>query len=286
MKTDHEILLGTQNRPIINVYRSRVRPHKRIYREHYHTECELSLVANGSGKYIVGEREYAFSAGDVFLFGGNEMHFITDIYSDLDLLNIHFEPSLLWEHPDGNMLLSLFFARNQAFSNRFSNESALAEKILCMERELCEKKLGYETECKHLLFSALIYILRRYDHFDKAEYTNNYRQTAQKLKQVLLYIDEHLEQRLCLATLARIACMSKTYFSTVFKKFNGISPWDYIAIKRVEKAIRLLKTSNANKIEIAEACGFSSSSNFYKMFFKVTGKAPSDYVEPAIKVPK
>ena len=29
--------------------------------------------------------------------------------------------------------------------------------------------------------------------------------------------------------------------------------------------------------EIAEKCGFSSSSNFYKAFFRITGKKPTDY---------
>jgi hypothetical protein len=31
------------------------------------------------------------------------------------------------------------------------------------------------------------------------------------------------------------------------------------------------------KLEVAERCGFSSSSNFYKIFFAITGKTPSDY---------
>ena len=97
------------------------------------------------------------------------------------------------------------------------------------------------------------------------------------MKQVIAYIAENLDKKIQLKEIADVACMSETYFSSVFKKFNGISPWDYITIKRVEKAISLLKTSDLNKLEIAELCGFSSSSNFYKAFFKITGKTPSDY---------
>ena len=73
--------------------------------------------------------------------------------------------------------------------------------------------------------------------------------------------------------------MAETYFSSVFKKFNGISPWEYITIKRVEKAVDLIKNTNLTKLDIAEKCGFSSSSNFYKMFSKITGKTPSEYVK-------
>ena len=61
------------------------------------------------------------------------------------------------------------------------------------------------------------------------------------------------------------------------KKLNGISPWEYITIKRVERAVEMLKTTDLTKLEIAERCGFSGSSNFYKAFAHVTGKKPGDY---------
>ena len=60
---------------------------------------------------------------------------------------------------------------------------------------------------------------------------------------------------------------------------NSVSPWEYITIKRVEKAIELLRTTNLTKLDIAQRCGFSSSSNFYKAFSKVTGKTPSEICE-------
>ena len=57
---------------------------------------------------------------------------------------------------------------------------------------------------------------------------------------------------------------------------NSVSVWEYIKIKRVEKAVGLLKTTDLTKLDIAERCGFSSSSNFYKAFKNVTGKTPSE----------
>ena len=76
---------------------------------------------------------------------------------------------------------------------------------------------------------------------------------------------------------AKVGFNDPNYFSAVFKKFNGVSPWDYITIKRVEKTVEMLKTTDLTKLEIAERCGFTSSSNFYKAFYHITGKSPSDY---------
>ena len=67
------------------------------------------------------------------------------------------------------------------------------------------------------------------------------------------------------------------YFSSVFKKFNGVSPWEYITIKRVGRAIDMIKSTDMTKIEIAERCGFSSPSHFYKAFREITGKNPKDF---------
>ncbi len=93
------------------------------------------------------------------------------------------------------------------------------------------------------------------------------------------YIDENFEKNLRLCDIASVACLSENYFSSIFKEFNGVSPWRYITMKRIEKAITLLKTLELNKLEIAELCGFSSSSNFYKAFYSITGKTPSDYLQ-------
>ena len=79
------------------------------------------------------------------------------------------------------------------------------------------------------------------------------------------------------AWIAIILGIIVTYFSYVFKKLNGISLWKYISIKRVERAIELLQAEHISRLEIAERCGFSSSSNFYKTFTALTGKTPGDY---------
>lgn len=77
--------------------------------------------------------------------------------------------------------------------------------------------------------------------------------------------------------LAEIASMSKSYFSTVFKKLNGISPWDYLISKRISFAAELLKNTDKTILEIALECGFNNTANFNRAFKKITGKTPSEY---------
>ena len=263
---------------IVRVFHSCVPVGTLPYREHHHTECELSLFVAGRGLYRVKDIVYEFEPGDVFLFGSDEAHCITEIYEPLDLLNVHFEPRLIWEDPNSIEMLRLFNGRNENFRNKFSHDDVILSNFLSdIEKEMKEQNFGYAIKTKYNIFSAFVHILRNYDYVKKEDVAVKATSVIKNLKKAMRYIDDHLEGQLNLNDISAEACMAPTYFSAVFKKFNGISPWDYITIKRVEMAKEMLRTTEMTKLEIAERCGFTSSSNFYKMFTRVTGKKPGEY---------
>ena len=80
-----------------------------------------------------------------------------------------------------------------------------------------------------------------------------------------------------LDSLAEAAHMSRSYYSTIFKKLNGVSVWDYITNQRIDKAEQMLETTDIPVIEISENCGFNNISNFNRAFRKITGGTPRDY---------
>jgi len=99
----------------------------------------------------------------------------------------------------------------------------------------------------------------------------------ESLKKSMEYIDDNLHEELDLDKLSESANMSRSYFCTIFKRYNGLKPWDYITIKRVDKALGLLAVSSEKKANIAYDCGFNNTANFYRAFKKITGKTPGDY---------
>ena len=278
MRKCEYLLTDGCGRPVIKTYHSVLTARTRAYRAHHHTECELAVFLSGRGIYSMEGKSYPFSAGDVFLFGTGETHSITEIYEDMELLNVHFEPRILWEHADTAELLGLFTARAKSFENRFEDPSGtLSSMILSLEKELSEQRPCFGITAKYLLFSILAEIIRRYNCVERTSAKALGGAQAKNLRRAIDYIGENLDQPLTLAAVASVAYMSPTYFSSVFKRLNGISPWEYITIKRVEKAVLMLKSTDMTKLEIAERCGFSGASNFYKMFYRITGKRPSDF---------
>lgn len=115
LRINEHILYNSESSIIIKTFHSIVSPTKRIYNKHHHTECELSLFISGSGVYKTRKEEFSFKKGNMFLFGSNEAHCITEIHEELNLLNIHFEPRILWENSDNIELMNLFISRNKNF---------------------------------------------------------------------------------------------------------------------------------------------------------------------------
>ncbi len=279
MRYGEERLNDKSGKILLKAFYSSVPEGKREYREHHHAECELSTIISGSGVYTAGEKEYTFRSGDVFLFGGDEVHCLTDISDNFLLLNIQFNPRLLWTDSDAFSALRIFFSRNERFENRIERNEytkEIHEKIILLREELAQKHDGFAMMAKYLLYSALITLTREYDYIDRSEDFTYLKNNVKPMRAALDFIDENLEMPLSLKSIAAKASMSPTYFSAVFKKMNSVSVWEYIKIKRVEKAVGLLKTTDLTKLDIAERCGFSSSSNFYKAFKNVTGKTPSE----------
>ena len=282
MRTNEYFLTDDCGRSVIKTYHSVLSACSRVYREHHHTECELSVFLRGRGVYAMQGKTYPFRAGDVFLFGSNEAHSITEIYEDMEVLNLHFEPRLLWEHGDTAELLGLFTSRGENFENRFAGANeTLIPMMLSLEREIREKEACHFITAKYLLFSILAEIIRRYGCVKQSAAPSASSAQAKNVRRAIDYIGENLDQPLTLSMLADVAFMSPTYFSSVFKRLNGISPWEYITIKRVERAVEMLKSTDMTKLEIAERCGFSGASNFYKMFYRITGKRPGDFASEA-----
>lgn len=57
-----------------------------------------------------------------------------------------------------------------------------------------------------------------------------------RFRQVLTYIDSHLEEDLSLETLSEVAAFSKYHFHRQFSQLFGISLYRYIQLQRLKRA--------------------------------------------------
>ena len=118
-------------------------------------------------------------------------------------------------------------------------------------------------------------------------YVNAVSKTSQKrtsharcydeLMKIIDYINCNFESDISLEKLANIAHMSPNYLCAAFKQMNGMTIWEYILIRRIDEAKKLLRSSTESILNIQLACGYRSSSNFNKTFKRLVGMSPSEY---------
>lgn len=67
------------------------------------------------------------------------------------------------------------------------------------------------------------------------------------------------------------------YLRQKFKKITGVSIKKYIIQQRIQNACALLEEKNYSCTEIAQMCGFASSSQFSRIFKEEMGYSPKFY---------
>jgi two-component system response regulator YesN len=87
----------------------------------------------------------------------------------------------------------------------------------------------------------------------------------------------YMNPLLSLESVAGRVYWSPGYLSVVFKRETGLSVSKYICRCRLEKAERLLLTTNVRVADIGTAVGFSSDSYFVSVFGAHYGQSPSKY---------
>jgi AraC family transcriptional regulator len=85
------------------------------------------------------------------------------------------------------------------------------------------------------------------------------------------------EGRVSLRLVAKEVGMSYSHFSRAFKQSLGMSPTNYIAARRIERARRLLQETDFPISEIALRSGFSSQSHFTTSFRRLSGVTPRSF---------
>ncbi|MBO5203801.1 MAG: helix-turn-helix transcriptional regulator [Clostridia bacterium] len=276
---------------LISVFHSKHAPALRTYSPHHHTSFELALFKKGKGIYCCNGKELEFCAGDIFVFSTNEEHFISRIDEEMTVMNLHFEPQYIFfpfQSEQDYSFLRIFFDRSERFCNRLDRDASVTQRIREMfyeiEEEFFNTPSNYEIMVKAKLLSILVLMTRELGYVNSVPSEKSVQiKCVDELSKVIDYINCNFSSDITLNKLAQIGNISPNYLCKVFKQFNGMTIWNYILIRRVDEAKRLLKETELSILEIQLRCGFQTSANFNKMFRRMTGCAPLNYRKRFIK---
>jgi two-component system response regulator YesN len=93
------------------------------------------------------------------------------------------------------------------------------------------------------------------------------------------YIDDNLGGRLQLGEVAEVFGLSPAYLSVLFKKSTESGFSEYVNAKKIDRAKEMLLSGDMKIYEVADALGFESAYYFSKVFKKVDGHSPREYIQ-------
>jgi transcriptional regulator GlxA family with amidase domain len=99
------------------------------------------------------------------------------------------------------------------------------------------------------------------------------------LRELQIWIAEHLQSKLSVEDLAERMAMSVRNFERVFTREVGTTPAQYVLQLRVEAARRLLERTEGGLKQVAAATGFGSEVLLRRAFVRLLGITPGRYRE-------
>lgn len=234
-------------------------------KQHIHTDSvEVLQILSGSGSFLVDDTRYPIKRGAILFIDSASLHCSAPEEDEPYVRN-----KLT---VNKNQLLTLCSLGNEGSEileslRYFTTDEPMLERISAIFEEL--SRCREDPWRSLLLFSELLSLSIR---------SAKEEASPSRIEDPILdYINRNLDSPLTLEEIAAISHFSKYHFCRVFKQKTGMTPMQYVRLRRVSRAKELLVESDRSISEIAVICGYDNFGFFCRVFRSLTGMTPSDY---------
>jgi AraC family transcriptional regulator len=242
--------------------------YKNSFQEHY---VALHDFVRADGETIVPglgtSREHDLRGRLTFLPAGCEAEGWTkSMDHPIRVAMMYVDPAVLAREED--LLVSHAGLQPQLYFNDAPLASAIAALEHALQSE--DSAVGLYAESAALLIAARLFRLNP----QAGEVAANPLATGRRFGNVDAFLRENLHRRISLDDIAVIAGLSRFHFVKAFRQSMGMTPYQYLLRLRIAESKRMLAETSLTVSDIAKCVGFSSSTQFVRVFKSVEGQTP------------
>ncbi len=247
---------------------------------HFHPEVQLTLIEQGEGTLIAGDRIDRFQPYDLLLFGSNLPHVLrsSDSHERATSTTMFFLNDSLEQHwlafPEVEHLRQLLSEAKQGVRLRCQEHDPIIDEF----RQLSQQRP----------FHQFLFLLKVLDKLANQEDREILSRTAYerpsrpddhyRLERVFSYLLQNYASSITLEDVSNVANLTPGAFCRFFRQHTRKTFSHLLNEIRIENACRLLRESKDPMSQIAESCGYTNMSNFNRQFKEIVGMPPSQYI--------
>jgi AraC family transcriptional regulator len=237
-----------------------------LFERDYYPAYEILFITQGRGSFRVGKNWIDLSGGDCLLHDMRYPHaYRTHSADPYHMFYLVFDGIDL-----GSLWGRLFHDPVTVLTLQPLNSSIVwtLQTIIDGMQEIEPQK---EWKQSSLIYQLLMQTA------SLSNYNRSIFHKPENIEQAKRYIDLHYLSIKGIKEVALEVNLSLYHFIRQFKKYYGYTPKDYILLKQINQAKRLLILTDSSVIEVCEQAGFESYNAFLHAFQRAEQCTPSDF---------
>ena len=238
---------------------------------HWHVECEIMRVLQGTLTVTLDEKSFTAKAGDVIFVNSGVLHGMESVGADAAVLQVTFPPEYVTGAEDPRLTAryadpivkardrDCLLLRGSGWANDICDRLQLLPSVLSARRP------GYELRA-HILVSE-IWLSLYEQTVPPPDRPCGVSLTEKKRMETLRqYIQDNYREKISLDDIASAAHISRGECCRMFKRLYSMTPFQYLVRYRLARSIYYLSETDRSIAQIAQSVGFCSSSYYTKCF--------------------
>ena len=156
-------------------------------------------------------------------------------------------------------------------------EPKLARQLIRLWHTLTDEGPASRLFADQVMRHVLDTLARRTESYDHASALARHareRLPAHTIRRLRDFVESGLADDLDVTMMANVAALSPAHFARAFAATVGVTPYEYVMIRRLARAHELLERTERSALDIALTVGFKTPSHFASRFRREFGFTP------------